>query len=313
MRIVIPGGSGHLGSLLARFFAEQSHEVVVLTRSPKPSSRFREVAWDGRTAGPWMREIDGAGAVINLTGKSVDCRYTKANLREMLESRVESTRAVGTAIAAAEHPPAVWLQMSTATIYAHRFDQANDEENGLIGGREPGAPELWRASIEIAQAWERAQGDADTPATRKVLMRTAMVMGTAPGSAFNILSRLARFGLGGPLAGGAQYVSWIHERDFVRAVDFLLRRPDLSGAFNLASPNPLPQREFMAALTTKQRLALPASRWMLEIGAFFLRTETELILKSRRVVPGRLLDAGFTFEMPRWPHAARDLMDRRAA
>jgi uncharacterized protein (TIGR01777 family) len=245
----------------------------------------------------------------------VNCRYSKANLREMMDSRVDSTRAVGRAIAAARRPPPVWLQMSTATIYAHRFDGANDEASGLIGGDEPGAPALWRKSIEIAQAWERAQDAAATPSTRKVLLRTAMVMGPGRGGPFELLARLSGWGLGGALAGGRQFMSWIHEADFVRAIAFLMARSDLSGPFNLAAPAPLPQREFMRALRTAtgQRLALPAAKWMLELGSLCLRTETELILKSRRVVPGRLLEAGFRFTFPEWPEAARDLAAQRAA
>ena len=315
MRIVIPGGSGHLGGVLARFFSRAGHDVVVLTRHPGDTVTWREAAWDGTTVGPWIREIEGADAVINLAGRSVNCRYGEKNLREMMESRVQSTQAVGKAISLVRQPPAVWLQMSTATIYAHRYDAPNDEATGRLGGDEADAPRLWRASIEIAKAWERAVADARTPSTRKVVLRTAMVMGNGPGGAFNLLATLARWGLGGPLGGGAQYMSWIHERDFVRAIAFLLARPDLSGAFNLAAPNPLPQREFMSALRTAtgRRFALPAAKWMLEVGSFVLRTETELILKSRRVVPTRLLQAGFTFEHPDWNSAARELVERRAA
>ena len=315
MKIVIPGGSGHLGKALADAFVAAGHEVVVLSRSPRTRPGWREVAWDGVSIGPWAGEVDGADAVVNLAGRSVNCRYTKANLKEMMDSRVESTRAVGLAIARAGRPPAVWLQMSTATLYAHTFGAANDEASGVIGGAEPGVPALWRRSIEIAKAWEAAQAEADTPRTRKVTLRSAMVMGREAGGVFDLLARLARFGLGGPLAGGAQFMSWIHERDFVRAVAFLIARADLSGPFNLASPNPLPQREFMAAVRAAggHRLALPATRWMLEIGTFLLRTETELILKSRRVVPARLLEAGFRFEHPEWPAAARDLLQGSVA
>src|SRR5262249_46278612 len=252
---------------------------------------------------------------VNLAGRSVNCRYTKGNLREMMDSRIDSTRAVGQAISRVHTPPAVWLQMSTATIYAHRFDAANDEGTGVLGGSEPDAPALWRASIDIAKAWEQTHIAAQTPSTRKVQLRAAMVMGSAPGGPFDLLARLCAFGLGGPLAGGAQYISWIHQRDFVRAVKFLIGRRDLSGPFNLAAPNPLPQREFMAELRAAcgKRVGWPAGKWMLEIGSFLLRTETELILKSRRVVPTRLLQAGFRFEFPEWPAAVRSLVARRVA
>jgi uncharacterized protein (TIGR01777 family) len=250
--------------------------------------------------------------VINLAGRSVSCRYTDAHLREMMDSRVDSARGVGEAIARATKPPRVWLQMSTATIYAHRFDAPNDEATGIIGGREPDVPGYWAFSVEIAEQWERAQEQADTPDTRRVALRTAMVMSPGRGGVFDVLSRMARLGIGGPVAGGRQFVSWIHDLDFVRAVEFLLRRDDLAGPVNLASPNPLPQRELMRALraVVGMPVGLPATRWMAEIGAFAMRSDTELLLKSRRVIPGRLVDAGFSFELPRWPDAARELVER---
>lgn len=311
MKIIIPGGSGQVGCILARGFREQGHEVVVLSRGRDSG----HVCWDGESLGPWAAEIDGSDVVINLAGRSVNCRYSEKNLREMMASRVDSTRVVGQAIAAAERPPRVWLQMSTATIYAHRFDAANDERTGIIGGDEPDAPAYWRRSIDIASAWEQALADADTPRTRKVALRTAMVMSADADGVFDVLSKLTRRRLGGPIAGGRQYVSWIHERDLVRAIEFLIARDDLSGAVNLAAPNPLPQRDFMAALRQAWNvgLGLPAARWMARVGAFFMRTDTELVLKSRRVVPGLLLEKGFAFELDNWPDAARELVGRARA
>jgi len=285
------------------------HDVVVLTRRPV---RERDVRWDGETPGPWTEEIDGSDIVVNLAGRSVDCHYTAANLRAMMDSRVHSTRVVGEAIAAAARPPRVWLQMSTATVYAHRFDAPNDEATGVIGGTEPGVPDYWAYSVEIAKAWEREQERAETPHTRKVALRTAMVMSPDRGGVFDVLLRLVRLGLGGPIAGGAQYVSWIHDRDFVRAVEFLADRDDLAGPVNLAAPDPLPQRTFMRVLRAAWgiRVGLPATRWMAGLGAFALRSDTELLLKSRQVVPGRLLEAGFTFDHAWWPEAADDLVGR---
>ena len=310
MKLVLAGGSGQLGQVLARGLAHEGREIVVLSRCRDGPGI---VHWDGRGPGAWMGAVDGADAVVNLAGRSVNCRYTRANLRAMLDSRVDSTRAMGMAIKAAPRPPRVWLQMSTATIYAHRFDAPNDEASGRIGGDEPDGPPHWRASIDIARAWERAQAEANTPATRKVALRSAMVMSPDRGGAFDMLYRLARCGLGGPIAGGRQFMSWIHDRDFVRAVAFLLERDDLAGPVNVAAPGPLPQRQFMAALrrATGTPIGLPATAWMAELGAFALRTETELIFKSRRVVPGRLLDAGFRFEFTDWATAARELVARR--
>ena len=313
MKIVIPGGTGQVGRILERDLSARGHRVVVLGRGVRGEAG--RVPWDGRTLGPWATEVDGADVVVNLAGRSVNCRYTRANLQAMMSSRVDSTRVVGLAIEKAARPPRVWLQMSTATIYAHRFDAPNDEATGQLGGDEPGVPAYWKFSTDIAQAWERTQREADTPHTRRVALRTAMVMSPDRGGIFDVLRGLTRVGLGGPVAGGRQFVSWIHARDFVRAVELLLEREEIAGAVNLASPNPIPQRAFMAALRAAlgSRLGLPATRWMIEIGAFFLRTDSELLLKSRRVIPGRLLEAGFTFEFPEWPAAARDLIERYRA
>lgn len=232
MKVVIPGGSGHVGASIARHWRSAGHQVVILSRSAKDAD---QVAWDGRTLGPWADEIDGADVVLNLAGRSVNCRYNARNLEEMKVSRTNSTRVIGQAIRQAKNPPRTWLQMSTATIYAHRFDAPNDEATGILGGDEPNAPPKWVASIEIAKAWEQAMEDADAPGTRKVLLRSAMVMSPEPGSIFETLARLARRGLGGTAGDGKQYISWIHEDDFCRSLDFLLQREDLDGPVNLAS------------------------------------------------------------------------------
>jgi uncharacterized protein (TIGR01777 family) len=310
MKIVIPGGSGQVGTLLARVFTADRHEVVVLSRRVRQAS-WRMVRWDGETLGDWAKELDGADVVINLAGRSVNCRYHAANRQAILDSRVKSTSAVGEAIAKATRSPRVWLQASTATIYADRYDAPNDERAGIIGGSEPGAPSTWRFSIDVAKAWEQAAEDARTPRTRQVLLRSAMTMSPDPGGIFDVLLGLVRRGLGGTCGSGKQFVSWIHERDFVRAIYWLIEH-DLEGPVNLTSPNPLPNAAFMQSLRRAwgTQIGLPASRWMLELGAYFLRTETELILKSRRVVPGRLLEAGFQFELPSWPEAAAELCAR---
>jgi uncharacterized protein (TIGR01777 family) len=308
MKIVIPGGSGQVGTILSHAFHRDGHEVVVLSRRPDLRP-WRVVVWDGATLGKWQTEVDGCHMVINLTGRSVNCRYTAANREEILQSRVASTRIVGQAIARASRPPWLWLQASTATIYAHRYDGPNDEYSGILGGNEPNVPASWRFSIKVARAWEQAFAEAVTEHTRKIALRSAMTLSPDRGGIFDTLVGLARLGLGGSAGDGRQFMSWIHYEDFVAAVRWLIDRDDIDGVVNVASPNPLPNAEFMRVLRDAcgASFGLSATRGMLEVGALFMRTETELILKSRRVVPTRLLEHGFTFRYPDWPSAARNL------
>ena len=313
MKVVIPGGTGQVGTVLARAFQRDGHDVVVLGRHLRGEAAvWRTAQWDGVTLGEWGREVDGADVVINLAGRNVNCRYTAKHRHEIMQSRVVSTRVVGEAIAAARHPPRVWLQASTATIYAHRFDAPNDERTGIIGGSERDVPETWRFSIDVATSWEHETDRAEVPRTRKVKLRSAVVMSPDRGGIFDTLLALVRRGLGGTSGDGRQYVSWIHDADFVRAVYWLIEQDQVGGVVNVAAPNPLPNAGFMRALREAwgTRLGLPATAWMLEIGAFFMRTETELVLKSRRVVPGVLAEQGFTFQFPTWPLAAQDLCRR---
>jgi uncharacterized protein (TIGR01777 family) len=311
MKIVIPGGSGQVGTILARAFHKDGHDVVVLSREPVPAT-WRVVQWDAVSIGQWTWEFEGADAVINLAGRSVNCRYTNENRRFIMDSRVQSTRVVGDAIQRAARPPGVWLQASTATIYAHRYDAPNDEANGIIGGNEPDGSDTWRFSIDVAKAWEQAANKARTPQTRKVLMRSAMTLSPDRGGVFDVLLGLVRRGLGGRAGDGRQYISWVHEHDFVHAVYRLIEDENMAGPVNIASPQPLPNSDFMRELRRAWSIGfgLPAANWMLEIGAIILRTETELILKSRRVVPGRLLEAGMKFDFPTWTEAAADLCRR---
>ncbi|MDC1141576.1 TIGR01777 family oxidoreductase [Planctomycetota bacterium] len=305
MKYILPGGSGHVGQGLAEALRTNGHSVVILSRNPAKG----EVHWDGKTLGDWHSEIDGADVVLNLAGRTVNCRYTKANMKQMMDSRVDSTRVVGEAIAKAANPPSVWLQMSTATIYAHTLGPANDDVTGVIGGNEPNVPRYWDYSVEIAKNWEAEQQKANTPNTRKVALRTAVVMGRQKGGIFDVLCGLTRKGLGGAIAGGKQFMSWMHEDDFARAIEFLVDS-DLEGPINLAAPNPLSQREYQAILRKALgvHIGLPAMKWMVKIGAFFMRTDPELVLKSRHVIPKRLPDAGFEFEYPKWEQAATQLV-----
>jgi len=312
MKVVIPGGSGQVGTILARAFYQRGNDVVVLSRTQTEAPPWRVVKWDGETLGDWETELEGADVVINLAGQSVNCRYTAENRRIIIDSRVKSTRIVGQAIAETSNAPRVWLQASTATLYAHRYDAANDEATGIIGGSEPNAPDTWRFSIDVVKKWERELNAAATPNTRKVLMRSAIVMSPSPGGPFDMLLKLVRLGLGGRFGNGKEYVSWVHDQDFVRTLDWLIQHDELEGPVNLAAPNPLPNAEFMQTLRKAWgiKFGLPATEWMLELGAFVLRSETELMLKSRRVIPPRLLNSGFTFQFPTWAEAANDLCKR---
>ncbi len=299
--------------MLSRAFDADGHDVVILSRSPH-SSPWRTVQWNARDSGTWISELEAADVVINLAGRSVNCRYNDTNRKAIMESRVESTRAIGRAIAAAKKPPRVWLQASTATIYAHRYDAPNDDINGILGGTELDAPAKWRFSTQVARAWEKAVDEVNLPRTRVAKLRSSMIMSADEGGIFYTLRNLVRRGLGGNAGDGRQFVSWVHERDFVRAIYWIIF-DGITGPVNVASPNPVPYRAFMNDLREAcgVRIGLPATKLMLEVAAFFMRTETELILKSRRVAPARLLSSGFTFDFPEWPAAARHLCNAKAS
>jgi uncharacterized protein len=311
MRIVIPGGSGQIGRILARYFHAKRHSVTVLSRAPR-SAPWRVVVWDSLTRGDWIAELEDSDLCINLTGRSVNCRYTAENRRAILDSRLRSTLLLNQVIASLSHPPRLWINASTATIYRHALDRPMDEADGELGGSEPGVPDTWNFSIQVAKGWEEAFFSTPTPRTRKIAIRSAMTFSPDRGGVFDVFLSLVRRGLGGAQGPGTQFVSWIHEADFLRAIDLLIEREEFTGVVNLASPNPIPNRDFMRALCEAWgiRIGLPSPKWILEIGTFLMRTESELVLKSRRVIPGRLLAARFQFLFPEWPDAARDLVAR---
>ncbi|HUY95406.1 MAG TPA: TIGR01777 family oxidoreductase [Terracidiphilus sp.] len=317
LRIVIPGGSGQIGTALARYFQGRGHAVTVLTRGPY-AAEWQTVHWDGEHVGEWTETLEGADVCINLAGRSINCRYTAKNQDAILRSRVRSTRLLGRVIAGLAHPPRVWMNGSAANIYRHATDRAMDEETGEIGGGERisprrRAPRKWDFPVRVALDWEAALFAAYTPGVRKVALRTSIVMGPEHGGAFGVLLNLVRLSLGGTQGNGRQMVSWIHELDFARAVEFLIEREDLDGPVNMTAPGPLPNREFMAELREAAGMpnGIPAPAPLLELGALLLRTETELVLKSRWIVPRRLLEAGFEFQFSEWRAAAEDLMRQR--
>ena len=325
MRILLPGGSGQVGTILARHLHASGHEVTVLSRTPHAHSHpWRTLPWDGLTPGPWTAEIDRSDAVIHLSGRSVNCRYNEANRQAIFDSRIRPTLLLGEVIAASPTPPRLWMNASTSTFYRHALDRPQDEFTGELGDlpsergtREPAnLPETWSFSIDVASRWEQAFLSIPTPRTRKTRLRSSMVMSPDPGGVFSVLSKLARAGLGGAIGSGRQYVSWIHDLDFCRATDLLLSNPEVAeetaGVVNMTAPEPLPNRDFMRALRKAWHvpIGLPATEWMIEIGTFLMRSESELVLKSRRVVPALLLRHGFEFAFPTWPAAACDLVSR---
>ena len=300
-QIILIGASGYLGQALAPFLRAAGHEITVISRhDPRLGARF--VEWDGETMDRWAREFDGADAVINLAGRSVNCRYNDENRRQILDSRVRTTTLIGRAVADAGAPPRVWLNVASATIYRDARRVPMDEETGEIGSG---------FSVDVCQKWEQTLFEAPV-SCRRVAMRLAMVFGAPRGGVTDAFEILVKLGFGGPMAGGGQFISWIHLHDFCRAAAFLLDN-ELDGPVNLAAPNPLTNAQFLSTLRRALKIpyALPTARWQLEIGAFVGRTETELLLKSRRVVPTRLLEAGFTFDYPNWSEAARAIVAAR--
>ncbi|BCM89411.1 epimerase family protein [Abditibacteriota bacterium] len=299
-RLVLTGGSGYLGRALTTFLTRHGWQVTLISRhDPQDEAHF--VAWDAQTLGAWVRELDGADAVINLAGRSVNCRYNDDNKRLIRESRIHTTGLVARAISEAKNPPPVWLNASSATFYRHALDRPMDETDGDAGHG---------FSVDVVEAWENALFAPDLPHTRRVALRLAMAFGPGKGGVYEAFSFLVKVGFGGPMAGGHQFVSWIHVHDFARSCLFLIEHPELSGPVNIAAPNPRTNAQFLSDLRRSLNIpvALPTMRWQLELGALLMGTETELLLKSRRVVPTKLLEAGFQFQFEHWIDAARAIV-----
>lgn len=304
MKLVIAGGSGYLGRIVARYFGERGWEVLTLARGGLQAAGEYErvIPWDGASLGAWVQALAGADVWLNLAGRTVNCRYSAKHRREILESRVQSTRALGEALRALppDARPRVWLNSSTATIYRHAEDRAQDEASGELGKG---------FSVEIAKAWEEAFFAYGGAGPRLVALRSAMVFGPGADGVYGAFAGLARRGLGGRHGGGQQFVSWIHHEDFCRALEWIIAHEELAGPVNLAAPEPRRNAEFQRELRRSLGVpvGVPSPEWLLEIGALFKRTETELLLKSRRVVPGKLLHSGFAFRYPRVDEAFRNL------
>ncbi|WP_347052996.1 TIGR01777 family oxidoreductase [Flavobacterium olei] len=299
-KLIIAAGTGFLGKVLINHFKNKFEEIVILTRGKsKNIDGIKYVNWNAKTFSGWENELENATVLINLAGKSVDCRYTAKNKKEILLSRIESTKILNKAVLNCKNPPRHWLNSSTATIYRFSLDKKMDEVDGEIGND---------FSINVALSWEKAFFKTETPNTLKTALRTSIVLGKK-GGAFIPLKTLAKIGFGGKQGKGNQFVSWIHEEDFARAVDFILEK-ELIGKINIVSPKPVQNVDFMKKLRKAVGFpfGVPMSKFLLEIGSFFIRTETELVLKSRNVIPKRLLDNGFEFKFGNVDEAFQDLV-----
>jgi uncharacterized protein (TIGR01777 family) len=290
MKIVIFAANGYIGNVLVDYFLHKKQEVVAITRRPSTfPPGVENLLWDGRTLQKsWTQGLENADLVINLAGKSVNCRYNAANKREIFDSRTYATEAIAKAIQQCQYPPKLWVNAASATIYRHAEDRPMDEIGGELGTG---------FSVEVCKKWEKTFFDSPTPHTRKIALRMAIVLGSSDG-VFLRLQNLVRYGLGGKQGNGRQMFSWIHDQDLCRVFDFLLANEQLSGIFNVASPHPISNAHLMKTIRQAMKVSFgfPASSWLLKIGAVLIGTETELILKSRWVVPTRLVNAGFVFE-----------------
>ncbi len=281
-KIVLAGGSGFIGRYLFSKFTALGYQVLIISRSKG------DVNWEDQIG--LINVLDGSEVVINLAGKSVDCRYTEKNRREILQSRLLTTKSLGQALRQCKRPPLLWINASTATIYRHADDRPMTETEGEIGSG---------FSVDVALQWEKAFFDFQLTNTRQVALRIAIVLGR-DGGVMQPLKRLTRLGLGGKQGTGQQMFSWIHIEDLFQIILFFIKHKELEGVFNCSAPNPVTNQNLMTSMRKMLHMpiGLPAPAWLLKIGAVLIRTETELILKSRWVVPRRLLDAGFKFHYP---------------
>jgi uncharacterized protein len=299
-KIIIAGGTGFLGTCLIDHYSTTDNQLVVLTRGKSTTrGRVSYVNWNGKTLGAWKDELNGADVLINLNGKSVDCRYTDINKSLIYSTRLDATTVLGQAVEQCALPPTLWINASSATIYRHALDKEMDERTGEYGKG---------FSVDVCQKWEATFNRIEAPQTRKVIIRTAIVLGKKAG-AMKPLKMLARVGVGGAQGPGNQYVSWLHEQDFVEIIDFIIAHADLEGTYNLAAPTPITNDRFMKSMRKAVGIpfGIPMPAWLLKVGAVLIGTESELILKSRRVEPRKLLEAGYRFRFTQIEPALADL------
>ncbi|UHA73383.1 TIGR01777 family oxidoreductase [Paenibacillus sp. 481] len=291
-KIVIAGGTGFIGKYIEKQFHRMGYDVIIISRQPN------HLAWENEQG--ITEALNNADMLINLAGKSVNCRYNEQNKQEIIRSRTSTTNLLGKILQTCPNPPSLWINSSTATIYRHAEDRPMTEEGGDIGTG---------FSVDVAQQWEAALFSFQLPATRQIALRIAIVLGK-DGGVMTPFKNLARFGLGGVQGSGTQRFSWIHIEDLFQIIMFLRDNEELSGVFNCSSPDPVTNRELMDQLrkTMNVKVGLPSPKWLLEIGAVFIKTETELVLKSRWVVPERLERAGYKFKYDKLDKTLHDLL-----
>lgn len=298
MKIVIAGGSGFLGEALTHYFLQDDAEVVILTRKIASYTKARQVLWNGINQGAWVKELEGADAIVNLCGKSVDCRYTASNKAKIYSSRIQPTVAIAQALDCCTHPPKVWINASSATIYRASHYKLMDEFTGEVGDD---------FSEDVCKTWEAATNSLQRPDVRKIILRIAITLGNNKGALLP-LKLLSRIGLGGHQSTGNQRVSWVHILDFCRAVKWAISQNSANGIYNVIAPQTISNKNFMQQIreTLNVPFGLSIPIWLLELGAIFIRTETELVLKSRNVYPARLLNEGFSFQFSTIKSAIED-------
>ena len=301
-KLIIAAGTGFLGQVLVNHFKDKFKEIIILTRGKSQTiNGIKYVNWNAKSFSGWENELENATVLINLAGKSVDCRYTQKNKKEILLSRIESTKVLNKAVLNCKNPPKHWLNSSTSTIYKYSLDKQMDEIDGEIGND---------FSINVAISWEKAFFKTETPNTLKTALRISIVLGKN-GGAFVPLKTLAKIGFGGKQGKGNQFISWIHEEDFANAIDFIIQKKT-TGVVNIVSPKPIRNADFMQKLRKAVGFpfGIPVNKFFLEIGSFFIRTETELVLKSRNVIPKRLLENGFEFKFGDIDEAFKKLLEK---
>ena len=314
-RIILAGGTGFIGQEMTKYFGKEN-KIIILTRQIKNEKTNRNdydslssgdlqnvwyVKWDGKTTGDWANELNNADIIINLAGKSVNCRYNEKNKNEIFDSRTDAVKAIGEAVKKCQRPPSLWINASSATIYRHATDRPQDEYTSEFHDD---------FSVQVCKRWEKTFYDLQTTQTRKVALRMAITLG--PGGILIPYFNLLKFGLGGKQATGKQMYSWVYIEDTCRMIEWIFEHKEIEGTYNCSSPNPVTNEEFMKILrkVTGHVIGLPAYKWMLQIGAPLMGTELELVLKSRWVVPTKILETGFQFKYSLLKNALSDIISK---